>query len=422
MPSTDSAEKPLADFQVPSDEVIRCPAHFYRAMHREAPVYRPPGHSFYIVTRYEDVRQVLLDVETYSSNWYQHVSNPHPEVAAILAQGYARKDCLVTADPPAHRGYRRLVDKVFSSARVKSMESYIQQLIDELIDAFIERGQVELISEFATPLPMSIIADALGVPRHDMDRFKRWSDAALVPLSRTASLEARKAAAYMKLEFQAYACDLLVRKRANPDDDLASALATTAFEDEVDERGQPRLLDAPEFIQLVESFIVAGNETTTNAIGNGMLHLIEDSALVARLRADPERVKAFVDEVLRVDAPIQGQARLVAKDTVLGGVQLKAGTLLDVRLGAANYDEAQFANADAIDLDRKNAATHVTFGYGNHFCVGSVLARRELNMVFRTLLARADNFRLTPGKPAPQYVSSFMVRGLSNLYFSFDKL
>jgi cytochrome P450 len=421
MSSTDSAEKSLAEFQVPSDEVIRCPVHFYRALHREAPVYRPPGQSFFIVSRYEDVRQVLLDPETYSSNWYHHVSNPHPEVVAILAQGYPRKDCLVTADPPEHRRYRRLVDKVFSAARVKSMEGYIQALIDGLIDAFIDRGEAELISEFAVPLPMSIIADALGVPRHHMDRFKRWSDAALVPLSRTASLEERKAAAYMKLEFQAYARDLLERKRANPDGDLASALATTAFEDELDEHGQPRLLDVPEFIQLVESFIVAGNETTTNAIGSGMLRLIRNPALADRLRAEPERVTTFVEEVLRLDAPIQGEARLVVKDTVLGGVELKAGTLLDVRLGAANYDEAQYTRADEIDLERKNAATHMSFGCGIHFCVGSTLARRELNMVFRTMLARAKNFRLTPDKPPPQYVTSFMVRGLSHLHFSFDK-
>lgn len=409
------------DFTVPSDALIDCPWPFYRALLRDAPVYKPDNYPFYIVSRYEDVQTVLRDPETYSSNWYHAVSNPHPEVAEILGRGCPRKDVLVTADPPNHRRYRRLVDKVFTPGRVRAMEAYMDRLITDLIDAFIDRGTCDFITEFAVPLPISIIADSLGVPRSDMDRFKKWSDGALIPLSRTAPLEDRKVAAHGKLEMQAYMADVLAAKRAAPNDDLASALATTAFEEERDADGNPRLLDLAEFIQIVESFIVAGNETSTNALGAGMLYLAQQPELVDRLRGNARALEAFSEEVLRLEAPIQGEPRIAARDSILGGVHIPAGALIDVRLGAANRDERHFPDPDAILLDRRNSNSHVTFGSGIHFCVGSALVRKELPMAFGALLDRMEDIRLATPDADPAYVHSFMVRGLSSLPIRFTR-
>lgn len=417
----DIRDRAIDSFQVPSDDLIACPWPFYHALLDEAPVHKPDGYPLYIVSRYDDVQTVLRDPDTYSSDWYHALSNPHPEVAAILAQGCPRKDVLVTADPPFHRRYRRLVEKAFTPARVRGMEDYIATLIDTLIDGFIDRGEADFIREFAVPLPISIIADALGVPRSDMDRFKRWSDAALVPLSRTAPLDERKAAAYQKLEMQSYMAEMLQAKRASPQDDLASALAVTAFEDEVDEAGEPRLLDLPEFIQIVESFIVAGNETTTNALGAGILHLIRRPELIKRLRSEPTLLPAFAEEILRLEAPIQGEPRITSRAVQLAGVDIPKGALIDVRLGAANRDARQFPTPDEIDLDRRNGNSHVSFGSGIHFCIGSALVRRELPMAFAALLSRLDNIRLADPAAEPDYVHSFMVRGLNTLRIRFDR-
>lgn len=410
-----------ADFDVPGPGVIDDPYPFYEALHREAPLYRPPGHAFYILSRHADIKRVMSDTKTFSNDWYQTLTAPHPEVAAILAQGCPRKDVLPTADPPEHRRYRKLVEKVFTFKRVQEMKPYIQDLINEAIDAFIDDGEVEFMKAFAVRLPISIIADLLAVPRADVDDFKRWSDAALVPMSRTASLDVRKAAAYQKLEMQRYVLNMLEDRRRNPRDDFPSALALAEFEDEVGADGKPRRLDEVEFIQIIESFIVAGNETTTNALGSGMLRLVRQSELVTELREAPDLLPAFSEEILRLDAPIQGMPRVVTEDTEIDGIALPKGTLLDLRFGAANRDAAQFPEPQCLRLDRRNSATHLSFGSGIHFCVGSALVRQELPMAFGSLVRRLDNIRLAPGFEPPAYVPNFMVRGLTELHLAFNK-
>lgn len=409
------------DFEVPGQDVIECPWPFYEALHREAPVFQPEGQGFHIISRYADVKKIMRDPDTFSNDWYDRVSDPHPEVMAILAQGLPRKDVLPTCDPPAHRQYRKLVEKVFTPARVAAMVGYIQSLIDELIDGFIGAGEADLVVDFAAKMPGAIVADMLGLPREDRAQLARWASLFFAPLSRTADLETRKVAAHAKLEFQRYVLALRESRLANSGDDLASALAFVELEDDPEAEGQARRLDDAEYIQIIESLISGGTESTPNAIGNGMLYLINHPDMMNRLRAEPSLMAAFTEEILRLESPVQGVPRIVRHDAEVNGVHLAAGTLLDLRIGAANRDPAQFPHPDQIDLDRPNVKNHLSFGSGIHFCIGASLVRQDVPMALNSLLGRLDNIALKPGHEHPEHVNSFAVRGVRSLPVTFTR-
>jgi cytochrome P450 len=398
--------------------VIECPYHFYRALHREAPVHKAEGTGFYIVSRYEDIMEVLRKPEIFSSD-YWHLMDPGPEGAAILAKGYPRVNTMLTLDPPNHRRYRKLVDKGFSPARVNAMEGYIQRTIDELIDDFIGRGEFELVHDFGVPLPIFIIADQLGVPRSDMRTFKEWSDAIASQFARTATAEQERGNAGKILEFQGYFTTRCAEKRVASGDDILSILVTSKMEDPAAPGGE-RLLTPAELNSIIEQILVAGNETTTNTIAAAMLLLLQQPQLMKQLRGEPSRIKAFVEETLRLESPVQGHPRIVKQDTTLAGVELKAGDVLNLRFAAGNRDPRQFPDPEAIDLSRRNGSAHLAFSQGPHFCLGAALARKEIELALRTLMARLENIHLTPDKNDLQHIASFSHRGLKQLHLSFN--
>ena len=413
------SEKHVSDFSLMDPEVMECPYDFYEALHEEEPVYLVPEVGFYIVSKYSDIVDVSRRVKDFSTKLNPRSLGgrmPLPEASEIMEkEGYGeRVDALLTTDPPEHTRFRSLVDRVFTASRVRKMEPYIQEIVDTLIDGFIDDGKAEVVNQFSVPVPIYIIADQLGVPREDLKRFKDWSDAAVAPLSGTVTPEREIECAHLMTEMQHYFAERYKEREKSPKDDMLSDLVHA-------EVGGVRSLDIREFLSVVRSILVAGNETSTNGIGAGIRMLSENPDKVAEMRENPELVSRFTEEVLRLEAPVQGLFRKVLRDTEVGGVPVAKDAVLCLRYGAANRDEDVFHDASDLNLERKNASAHLAFGTGIHHCIGAQLARKEMDCAFRGIIERMDNLRLDESKPKPAHNAGIALRGLKELHILFDK-
>ncbi len=413
----------LTSFNLMEQGTLECPFPAYRALRDQAPVYRIPQTGFFIVTRYDLVMEAVRNTEVFSSQINQGASGSmgaYPEVIELFRnEGVPFASTLISADPPVHTSYRNLVNRAFTAGRVRGMQAYIQQIVDELIDAFIDKGEVEFVAEFAIKLPIYIIADQLGVPRADMQKFKDWSDAS-VPIGLDIGCEAELARAKLVIEFQRYFLERIEERRREPKDDILSDLVNARLEEEGNADGRP--LDGSELLSIIQQLLVAGNETTTNAFAAGMVLLLDNPDQLALLRAgDDKQMRTFCEEVLRLESPVAGLFRVTTRDTVLGGHEIPAGSLVNLRWAAANRDDKVFAEPDALDVCRRNAGAQIAFGVGVHFCVGAMLAREEMFLGFRTLLRRLANIRLADGHEKLEHHANFILRGLKQLRLTFDR-
>ena len=409
-----------ADFNFFDQQVLNCPYEFYRTLQEQAPVYHLPDTNIYMVTRHADIKKLLKDTEVYSNNFNHLLKGPEPapEVTAIYAQAWQPVDTLITADPPRHKTYRTLVNKVFNAKRVDAMEDYMTAIVHELIDSFIARGECDFVRDFTTPLPVYVIADQLGVPRADLTAFKRWSDSFARRLSQMATPEEQLEDARNIVEFQMYFADMIARRRADPRDDMISDLVTTEIEDP--DNGEIRPLNMEELQSLLQQLLVAGNETTTSALTGGMVSLIQNPAQLKELQEHPEKIPNAVEEILRMESPSAGMWRVVKKDSDVHGVSIPKDSLLMLRYHAANRDRALFTQPNALDINRANAEEHIAFGQGVHFCPGAMLARKEMTVALRALLARLENFQLIEEKSDLGYWPNIVLRGLKEVHIRFS--
>jgi len=409
------------DFMAP--ETIQCPFPFYAAARREAPVYPLPnspipGRQVFLVTRYDTIQRVLRDWKTFSNKFgvlmSQGGAEADPELRAIQAQGLEPVETMLTQDPPLQRKYRSFVTKSFGLARVEQMDGYIRQICDERIDAFIDRGECDFFGEFAIPLPVYVIADQLGVPRADIDKFKKWSDDSIAAISRTQGREATLQAARSQVEMQHYFIKVIDERRKAPREDVISELATATFDGE-------RPLSYAEILSILGQLLVAGNETTTNALAGGMVYVLEQPGMQDRFAADPSLIPNAVEEILRLEAPTKHMWRIVTADTELDGVEIPAGGVLLLSYDAANRDEAVYPDGDRCVFDRPNAETHLAFGGGLHFCVGALMAKKEMVVAYEQLFSRLKDIRLAPDHPPLTYIPSILHRGYEGLRLSFNR-
>ena len=398
-------------------EVIRCPYPLYDMARSTQPVMEVPGIG-YIVTSYEDVLTVVTSPDTYSSAFGAGFAttglslNPRPpSVDAILARGVPEVPVLTQIGGPTHRRHRRLVSQAFSAKRVKQMEGIVRTIADELIDRFADRGTVELRAEYASALPMTVVAESLGVPREDLAEFKRWSDGAHSLIGAEVPEERYVAIAESFLDFQRYFSARIAERRAHACEDLLSDLVHAEEDDE-------HPLTEPELLNIIMQILIAGNETTASTLCAGMLALARRPDLADELRADPTGIPAFVEELLRTESPIQGLPRVVLRDTELRGVHLPEGAMVIPLYGAANRDPDRFAEPADIDVRRERITQHLAFSQGIHHCLGSTLARSELRVSIERLLARLHDIQLVSGHE-PEHLPSLMVRGLKELHLSF---
>jgi len=415
----------LAEFNPVSPEVLECPFPFYEALHAEAPVYFVPAMNIAMVSKYDLLQEVVHDPATYSSAMptgpadlvRQDEADLDPELREYRRRAQNASRTLLSADPPEHGRYRSIVNKAFAARRVAGMEDYVREIVTGLIDEFIADGKVDLVTQFADRLPMSVIADQIGVPRKDLAAFKARADTAIGGIERKLTPEQELTAARAGIELQKYFLARAEERRKDPQDDMLTVLATAELE--TDEG--PRPLNDDEILSILNQFQVAGKETTAHEIGMAMLLLVENPDQMAAVQADLSLVPNFIEEALRMEAPVRSLFRTTTRDVTLGGVDLPKGTTLMLVFAAANRDEEQFEDHARFDVSRENAKTHVAFSAGPHYCVGSALARLELRVAFEELLKRMTNIRRDPAYPAPAHTQSYILRGLTELHLLFDK-
>ena len=417
----------MNDIQLFNVETLKSPHTTHKRLRDEAPVYFAQELGVHVVTRYDLLREALRDPETYSSQFGDFLQKPQrirfegssPEtqkaVRDIYDQMVQEPPTMLTLDRPEHTHYRSLVNELFTGSRIKSAEASVQQVINETIDALGNETAIEFVSRVAFPIPLTIIGDRLGIPSEDREVFERGAGI-LADGLRLNSYEDEEFLARTRHErdLQRLLLRILEQRRQEPRQDMISILATSRLSHE------DRPLTHGEASSILRQFLVAGHETTTSAFGWGMLSLCERPELQEGLRADPSKIRTFVEEILRMESPVQGLPRIVTKDTELGGYTLKEGDFVMLRYGAANRDERTFNDPDEILLDRSKAGIQMAFGSGVHHCIGAPLARQELNLGFASLLERMENFRLDPEKPAPEAEPSFVLRNLAHLHIRFD--
>jgi len=398
--------------------VQRCPYPAYAALRRDGPVHWDESSKAWIVIGYDEVRAVALDPATYSSVTGRLLVTKRPyqdEVDAIYREhGVLPTNTLVVADPPLHTFHRTLVDKVFTISRVKQMRDYLSEVVNGLVDGVIDRGAFDFSLELATRIPIFVIADQLGMPRSEVDRFKLWSDAVVAGNDPTNDRETQLALTRTICEFHRFILDRAEEYRRAPADNMLSDLVRARDAD-------GRALDDRELASIVLIILVAGNDTTTATLSTGMYRLITTPGLEDALRGEPAKIANFIEEVLRYEAPIQGLWRRATRDTELGGVRLKEGDILSVRFGAANHDPAIFADPETLDPDRRNVRNHLTFGAGPHFCVGKQLALAELQTAFGIVLDRMKNLRLARGEEGVEWATRYSGYGVTRLEMAFDR-
>jgi cytochrome P450 len=403
-------------FNYPAPGVLEQPFEFYEALRAEAPVYRVPGTDVFLVSRYEDLVYAGQHPEIFSSKrvW---MKSDDPEVAAIREKGFPDSNSLTATDPPAHQRFRSLAVKVLSPRRFALLEEGVRDLCNLLVDAFIAEGEVDLQRQFATPLPLIVTADLLGLDHADMPDLKRWSDdysEAMASHSRPMPRKRVLECAQSLTDLQLYFNRKIDERRAAPGDDTISELikANDALPDPIE---QIALVD------MIRIFLIGGNETTALAIGSMMHRLLEQPERYAQLVRDPSLAPKAIEEALRHDSPTQWSGRTTAVDTTLAGVDIPAGARVYLIWGSGNRDPNKFTDRpDEFDPNRRAPTSHLAFGFGPHFCVGAPLARMEMRITLEVFLARLHNLRLSP-KNEYRYLAHPILRGVEHLHVEFDR-
>ena len=353
-----------------------------------------------LVARYADVRAVLLDHANFSS---AQLGGGNFEEQNNL---FGEDPSMLVADPPVHTRLRKLVSRDFTPRRIRELEPRIREMSAQLVDAAARKGSLDVMADIANVLPVMVIAEMLGVPPDLYQTFKHWSDKIIESDNVLPGMPMPDDIVTAMKELRGYFSQEIDKRRGKPGPDLVSALVAAHEQNEA--------LSAGELLAFVVLLLLAGNETTTNLIGNGMLALGSNPDQLAMLRARPELMPRAIDEMLRYDGPVQSTFRTPTRDTNVGGTVIKAGTGTFVIVAAANRDPAHFPNPDKFDITR-DASGHVAFGEGIHFCLGSGLARMEGAIAFGTMLERFPKLRLAnPGAPL-KYKGSYFLRGLAHL-------
>jgi cytochrome P450 len=392
------------------EEMLPDPYPTYHRLRAEDPVHWDPSDGRWVLTRYADVVSVLRNPAASSDRSSALAALAPPSVRPLLA---FRAHSMLNSDAPKHTRLRLLVSKAFTARAVEAMTEKIQRRVDGLLDAVQARGRLDVIADLAYPLPVTVIAEMLGVPPDDRGQFKRWSDDMALLAGGAGGAAGQELEDYHRAgqafqDLTAYFARVVAERRARPRDDLLSALARA---EEAGDR-----LSADELYANAALLLVAGNETTTNLIGNGTLALLRHPDQLARLRDDPSLVPAAVEELLRYDSPVQFTVRVLKDEITAGGKSLRPGQMVLLLLAAANRDPEQFADPDRLDVGRAENK-HLAFGLGSHFCLGAQLARLEARVAFQTLLRRMPGLRLEG--PEPRYRPHFNLRGLEALPVAF---
>lgn len=411
---------PVHEISPMHPEILKSPWVMNRRLREEAPVYQDPNSGIFFISRYEDVMQIAKDHQTFSSRMMGPnralAGSVDPEVLEVLESGYENVPTMLTEDPPNQKRYRKFVDGAFSPSSLKSLEPFIEKLSNELIDTFIDKGECEFLSEFGVPLPLKVIISQMGAPLEDLPLFRKWTEAFIGNLSQQLDKEGTLQAAKDMVEFQHYFVARMNERRAKPEDDILSKVVNASFD------GEQPLTDA-ECLSMLSQILVAGNETTSASLTEGIWLLIQNPDQYQLLKDDPspEMISRLVEEVLRISSPSANMFRMTTKEVVMHGVTIPENSILFARFASANQDDDQFPEAAKFNLMRDNLKDQVAFGKGVHHCLGAALSRREMNIGFKVILDRMENFRLAEGASDPEFSANALLHGMTGLSIAFDK-
>ncbi|MCS6925444.1 MAG: cytochrome P450 [Candidatus Binatia bacterium] len=389
------------DYNPLAPEVMANPYPYYAELRNKAPVAWLEPLQCWAVSRYVDVDFALRNPQLFPSSVFTAQAlgdlNPVPETPWILDM-----------NPPDHTRLRKLVNKAFTPRLIRALEPRVREITQELVAALTRHPETDLVASFSGPLPTIVIAEMLGVERARLHDFKRWSDDIVLATSRPRDEAVRARVRASGAEFRAYMEEMIARRRREPAEDLITALVRA--EEERD------MLSATEILALVVLLLLAGNETTTNLIGNAVCSLLDHPAELAKVRADPALVPSMIEEVLRYESPVQVIFRQTACEVELEGGTIPAGATVFLLLGSANRDERKFPEPDRFDVTR-NPQDHLAFGYGIHLCLGAPLARLEGRVALEALLFDCPPFACT--RPYLPRIASLIVRGVQTLPLRF---
>ena len=411
---------PIHEINPMHPEMLQSPWGMNKRLRDEAPVFQDPNTGIFFISRYEDVVKMSMDHQSFSSKMLSATralaASDDPEILEVLESGYPQVPTMLTQDPPLQRRYRKFVDGAFSPANLKSLEPFIENLANTLVDEFIDDGECEFLSSFGVPLPLGVIANQLGAPAEDMPLFRKWTDAFIGNLSQQLDRDGLLQAAKDMVEFQHYFVDRMNERRESPQEDILSKIVNASIDGE-----QP--LDDAECLSMISQILVAGNETTSASITEGIWLLIDNPDQYQRLMDDlsPEMISRFVEETLRISSPSSNMFRRATKDIDMHGVTIPENSIVFARFASANQDENQFPDPASFNLMRDNLKDQVAFGKGVHHCLGAALSRREMNIGFKVVLDRIQNFRLAEGAEPPVFSINALLHGPLGLKVAFDK-
>jgi cytochrome P450 len=378
------------EFSIP--ELIEDPYPYYENWRENKPIWKDETTGFWVLTRHDDVRSILKNSKDYSSK-------------AMGQNGGSSPLPLLTDDAPRHTQLRGLVNKAFTVRMLREIEEQVEKIATDLVDAIKPDHPTDIVSALTTPLPVAVISQMMGIPQNRGEDFKRWSDALTGTLA-GVSIEARQQEIK---EMGAFFAELIPDRRANPSNDLVSAVANAEIEGE-------RLADA-DIVGFCILLLIAGNETTTNLLGNFLNILADRPELFEQLAADPDLIDRGIEESLRFDGPVQFLMRMVTEPAKYHGVAVKPGDIVQVVMGSANRDVRAYDDPNEFSLSRAKNHHH-TFGFGIHFCIGAPLARLEAKIAMRCLLQKFKNIQRAQG--IDERVHSHLLRGFHRLNLTFN--
>ncbi len=379
---------------------IQDPYPTYARLRSRSPVHRSRLLEAWVFTRYADVEAILRDYRRFS-NMPSSRRTPRRQRSFVPP----RADwTMLFLDPPEHTRLRALVNQAFTPRAVDALEPHIRTIMGQLLDNVEDPAEFDLMAAVANPLPVIVIAEMLGVPPEDRGRFKDWSNARARMLEPMITMEERERAVAAGESLDGYFMPIIKARRREPRDDIISALA------QAEEEGDS--LTEREMLMMLRLLLIAGNETTTNLIGNGMLALLRHPEQIEALRESPSLIPAAVEELLRFDTPVQLDIRAVLDDCEMHGFPLRRGDAAVLAIGAANRDPAVFDDPDRLDVERAKGS-NLSFGRGVHHCLGAPLARLEARIALEVLLERYSTMRLLTDRPA--FRRGIVLRGLESL-------
>ena len=387
-----------AAFHPFSDEYLADPYEVFRAIRADEPVFYSEEIDHWVVSRHDDVRRVMRDVERFSADNVQSPVTPWPAdaQAALDAHNFGLRPNLSNNDPPSHPKVRGFLHDAFNPKRISWLEPHVRRLANAAVDRFAPGlvdgsvDEIDLVHEMLSDVPAEVLFVFLGIPNADIERVKRWSAGrALLTWGRLADDDVRAQVPGF-VDYLRYCFDLVDRLDREPGVDYTSELLRRLRTE------QPDDIDKGRIAQTLFGLLMAGHETTTNQSASAMRALLSDLPAWQRLCDEPGLIPAAVEELIRYDCSVIAWRRRTREPVVLSGVEIPAGAQVLALLGSANRDESVFADGDRLDLDRTNSRNHLAFGFGSHYCLGAPLARLELKVFLEVLTERLPGLRIVP--------------------------